>query len=214
MVYGDSAEQGLVRGNVFYHPKLGFKFSVPLGFKIVNSPAQVVATSNHGVMMVFDFAKNSVGHSPSRFLRDVWMENSGGQVHDVEAITVNGMSAATGYVKGSIGGKAMQIRLIAIAFNDHQIARFQIGIPAGLSRTQMDEIKAASYSFSRLSSSERLKLKPFRIQVVVAKHGDSVSSLSRRMTHNDSKEQRFRVLNGLHSGQRVVAGRLYKIVTE
>ncbi|MGH1455152.1 MAG: M48 family metalloprotease [Alphaproteobacteria bacterium] len=216
MTYGDSADQGFARGNVFYHPKLGFKFSVPDGFKIVNQPSQIVATSNQGVMMVFDFAKNDGRHNPVTFLRDVWMAGAGDQVrvNDLSAITVNGMPAATGYVNGAVGGKNMQIRLVAIQFSDTQIARFQIGLPSGLSSAQMQSVKAASYSFARMSSSEKSGLKPYRIRIVTARNGDSVASMAQKMAQNDFKEQRFRVLNGLYNGQGVVAGQLYKVVVE
>ncbi len=216
MTYGDSAEQGFARDNVFYHPEMGFKFSVPDGFKIINQPSQIVATSKQGVMMVFDFAKNDGSRNPVRFLRDVWMANAGDQVKvkDLSAITVNGMPAATGYVDGSMNGKNMQIRLVAIKFSDTQFARFQIAMPAGLSAGQMKAVKAASYSFSRLGASERARLKPYRLRIVKARAGDSVASLSRKMAQDDFKEQRFRVLNGLYSGQDVVAGQLYKIVVE
>ncbi len=216
MIYGDSAEQGFARGNVFYHPKIGFKFSVPQGFKIVNNPRQVVATSNHGVMMLFDFAKNDGRHDPQTYLRDVWMSGTNGQVQvqSVEAITVNGMRAATGFVEGSIGGKDMQIRLIEIEFSNKQIARFQIGLPSGLTKSQMNGVKVASYSFSRLSVSERKRLRPYRVKIITARSSDNVSSLSSRMVQDDLKEQRFRVLNGLYNGQGIVAGRMYKIVVE
>ncbi len=216
MVYGDSADQGFSRDNVFYHPKIGFKFSTPPGFRIINNPRQVVATSDHGVMMLFDFGKNSGRHDPKTYLRDIWMGElgSGVQINALEAINVNGMRAATGYVDGSIGGKNMQIRMIAIEFNDTQMARFQIGLPSGLNSQQMNDIKSASYSFERLSASEKARLRPYRLRVITAKAGDSVSSLSSRMAQNDLQELRFRVLNGLHNGQNVVAGQKYKIVVE
>jgi predicted Zn-dependent protease len=44
LLYGDTPEEGYVRGNTFLHPKLGISFSVPTGFIIDNSAAAVTAT--------------------------------------------------------------------------------------------------------------------------------------------------------------------------
>lgn len=46
LVLGEDPRQGFVEGNVFYHPELGFRFSVPRGFKLVNQPGQVVMVEN------------------------------------------------------------------------------------------------------------------------------------------------------------------------
>lgn len=216
IVYGDSAEQGFVRGNNFYHPVLGFKFSVPQGFIINNQPSAVIAKSDYGAMMIFDFGKNDGDRDPASYIRDVWMVQGSQSVpvKDLSSITVNGMRAATGYVTGTSGGKSVQIRLVAIEFNNKQVARFQITLPSGVSQGQMNAIKVASYSFDRLSASEKARLKPYRIKIVVAGKNDNVTSLSRRMVYDDFREERFRVLNGLYNGQSVQAGQLYKVVVE
>ena len=44
LTYGDSAEQGFVKGRHFYHPQIGFTFSVPDGYTLTNTPQQVVAS--------------------------------------------------------------------------------------------------------------------------------------------------------------------------
>lgn len=214
LTYGDSAKQGFVRGQTFYHPEIGFKFSVPDGYRIINQPSQVIAKSKQGDLIVFDFASNEGRHDPKTFLRDVWMAKAKAKVHGLENVTVNGMPAATGYVEGSMNGKSVRIRVLAIQFSKTQIARFQIGIPSRISQAQLDALKSSSYSFARLSKGEKVRLRPYRIKIVTAKRSDNVATLSRKMAQGDHKEQRFRVLNGLYNGEDVVAGRLYKIVVE
>ena len=41
IVYGDDPRQGYVEGNTFYHPEMKFKFSIPVGWALENSPVQV-----------------------------------------------------------------------------------------------------------------------------------------------------------------------------
>jgi predicted Zn-dependent protease len=42
LVCGDEPRQGHVEGQTFSHPKAAFSFVVPGGWKVVNTPAQVV----------------------------------------------------------------------------------------------------------------------------------------------------------------------------
>ena len=212
MAYGDSAAQGFVRGNNFYHPDLGFKFSVPQGYSLKNNASNIIASAKNGAAIIFDLASNKRGDTPANFIRNTWMK--GQNVSSVDAIKINGMDAATSSIKGSLNGKAMNIRLIAIRWNEKQFARFKIAIPASLSATQMTELKKSTYSFNRMSKKDKSRLKPYRIKLVTSKSGDSVSSVSSRMAQNNYKEQRFRVLNGLGPNEDIVVNRVYKIVTD
>ncbi len=44
LVFGDTPEEGFVRGNTFLHPRFGVAFSVPSGFVIDNTAAAVTAS--------------------------------------------------------------------------------------------------------------------------------------------------------------------------
>jgi len=212
MVYGDSAAQGFVRGQSFIHPALGFKFSVPNGYKLINQPSQVVAKNKNGGAIIFDFAPNKDGLDPLRFLNNVWLK--GEPSTNSQPIVINGMKAATTSVRGSANGRAVNIRLIAIQWSANQIARFQVIVPPNASTAQLNALKTSTYSFNRMSKGEKASLRPYRIKVITARSGDNVTSLSRRMAQKDNKERRFRVLNGLKPNDRIVSGRLYKIVVE
>ena len=212
MVYGDSAKQGFSRGRTFYHPAIGFKFSVPDGYRIVNQPTQVLALSQNGTAIVFDFVPNPNKLSPMPFLKDVLME--GKPVTSSENITVNTMPAATASFEGNVNGKTAQIRLVAIKWSETQMVRFQIAMPQNLSAADVRALQTTTYSFARLTAQEKTSLKPYKIKVVTAKSGDSVSSLASRMAPEDYKDARFRVLNGLSGNDGIVAGNLYKLIVE
>ncbi len=210
MTYGDSAAQGFVRGNDFYHPELGFKFSVPQGYKLKNNPSNIIATSKNGAAIIFDFASNKSRSTAGSFIRNTWMKDK--KISKIENIKVNGMDAATSSIRGSLNGKTVDIRLIAIRWSESQFARFQIAIPSGLSATHMKELKKSTYSFNKMSKGDKARLKPYRIKLVTSRSSDSVASISSRMAYSDYREQRFRVLNGLGPNDKIVPNRLYKIV--
>jgi predicted Zn-dependent protease len=48
MVYGENPRQGFVENGVFFHPDLAFKFAVPAGWAVDNTPKQVVIGEKEG----------------------------------------------------------------------------------------------------------------------------------------------------------------------
>jgi len=214
MTYGDSESQGFVKGNSFYHTQLGFGFDVPEGYKIQNTPTQVVAASKaNGAAIIFDMAPNKGRLDSETFLKQIWMK--GEKVQGLESITVNGMRAATAMFAGRVNGKPSSIRLLAIEFEPERFARFQIAIPQGSSAAITNDLKRASYSFRRLSTAEKSSLRPQRIKIVTARAGDTAASLSDKMPFKSYlREDRFRVLNALVPGEALKVGRQYKTIVQ
>jgi len=213
LTYGDSAEQGFVRGQSFYHPKLGFKYSVPEGFKISNQPRQIVASaSSDGSAIIFDFAPNKGNLSMMTFLRETW--GQGKPMADIANIKVNGMNAATGVVQGSVNKRTMNIRLVAIQWSNDQVVRFQMAMPTNANTARENQFKDSLYSFKRMSASEKRAVKPYRIDIITARSRDTVATMSNRMAQTDFREDRFRTLNGLTANDTVVSGTKYKIIVD
>ncbi len=208
MIYGDSEKQGFVRGNAFVHPGIGFTFNVPDGFQVQNQPEQVVAVSKTGAAIIFDLVASA--SDPMTYLTREWVK--GEAVEAPENISVNGMPGATAGFTGNLNGAPVNIRLIAIKWGNKMV-RFQMAIPQSVSPSVVQTMKSAAYSFRPLSESDRQSLKPYRVRVVTAGAGDTVSSLAGRMAYRDMQEDRFRVLNGLAPGAQVKAGQKYKIVS-
>ncbi|MGB4106928.1 MAG: M48 family metalloprotease [Alphaproteobacteria bacterium] len=207
MTYGDSESQGFVRGNSFYHPGLGFTFDVPEGFAIQNQPSQVVAVSKQGAAIIFDLA--NVSADPMIYLTQTWVK--GETVGTPEHIKINDMPAATASFAGNLNGTPVTIRLVAIRFGN-KMARFQVAIPQGAGSSLVDALKNSTYSFRPLGESERQSVRPYRVHIVTAGNGDTAASLAARMPEGALEEERFRVLNGLGSGDAVKAGQKYKVI--
>jgi predicted Zn-dependent protease len=67
-------------------------------------------------------------------------------------------------------------------------------------------------SMRRITAAEAGQVVPRQIDVVTAGRGDTVQTLAGRMAYTNGQMERFRVLNGLSSGDQVVPGQMYKIV--
>ncbi len=211
LVYGDSLEQGLVRGQNFYHPAMGFTFSVPAEYKISNMPQQVVASSSSGAVIIFDMDNGAGISSASNYITQNWL--NGKSDARPQDITVNGMPGATAQFDGTINNQPVTVQLVAILWNG-RVARFQVAIPKNANGPVIDDLKRATYSFRPLSADERTKLKPQRISIVTAQAGDTIASLAARQPFGAQNEQRFRVLNALTGELKVQPGQKYKVVTE
>ncbi len=211
MIYGDSAAQGLVRGQTFWHPEMGFTFSFPNGFIIQNQPSQVAGVhKGTGAVILFDAAGDASKADPLTYLTQTWMK--GEAVQNAQTTTVNGMRAASGSFPGTVNGKAVTVQMMAIEWQPGQFFRFQVAMPNGLDSASVDALKKSTYSFRKMTASEKSSIKPDRISIVTAGAGQSVASLAAQMPFDNYKEERFRVLNGLRPNDTLVTGQKYKII--
>ncbi len=208
MLYGDNPAQGIVRDRLFIHPALRFSFEAPPGFIIVNAPTQVTVQGPDRTVAKFDMGKKPAGQEIGDYLGNNWA--SGVRIGAVERFTLNGMKAAT--APTAIGD--YNARLVAIEFAPEQVSRFILGTLPQTGQKHATALQDMVMSFRKISVAEARAAKPLRIRIVTARRGDSAASLSTRMSYAEHREERFRVLNGLDSGDSVVAGARYKIVSE
>src|SRR5262249_40115902 len=140
-----------------------------------------------------------------------WM--AGEKLNDEQAITVNGMKAATASFQGHVGGRPVTIMIAAIQWAPDVIFRFQVAIPQGASAKLTGDLQQMISSLRHISDAEKRTVRPWHIRIVMAQAGDSIDSLAARMPFDNMNEEHFRVLNGLKAGEQVSPGRKYKLVT-
>ncbi|MCB9965249.1 MAG: M48 family metalloprotease [Rhodospirillales bacterium] len=210
LIYGNAHKEGFTQGQTFFHPKIGFKFTAPRGFDIINQSDVVIAKAADGTAMIFDFDSNQQAFDPQSYLQGSWMNNE--QIGPVERVMIGNMRAAMAQFPAMVKGRAFNIRLVSIEWQPHVYARFQIAMPQGLSSEQISSLREALFSFSRMTDAEKGAIKLEKIAIVTARPGDTVASLAARQPFEKMNEARFRVLNALALNEGLQAGRLYKIV--
>lgn len=211
LVYGDNVQQGFARGRDFYHPGMGFAFSVPDGFRINNAPRQVIATGNGGAVILFDAAGNPQRLDPMTWTKNVWMK--GEPLAGAESITINGMAAATASFPGKVNGQPMTVRIVAVAWSPDKMFRFQMAIPQNASADTIEGFKRTTYSLRPMTGEEKQSIRPWNIQIVTAGTTDTVATLARQQPFESLQAERFRVLNGLKGSEDTVPGKKYKLVS-
>lgn len=214
ILYGDDPDQGFVRGRVFAHPGMKFRFEAPEGFQLMNGASDVTATGPDGAVMRFDLAPESATYRGAMrsYVSEVW--GRGQKVTGVETLKVNGMEGGSGVLRVATQSGQVDMRLTAIRFAPGMIFRFQFAAPAQTAAQIWPEFGKVTGSFRRLTDAEAAAMKPLRLRLVRAGRGDSVETLAQRMAIEDRPAERFRALNGLAPGQPTPAGQTFKIVAE
>jgi len=207
LVYGEDPSEGFVRGRRFLHPKLGFTFMAPEGFTLDNTAQAVLGVKESGGQALrLDVVRAPAEQTLADYLNSGWIENI--DPKSVEALTINGLPAATATAKGD----QWVFRLYAVRFGT-DVYRFIFAskrTSAEIDRSFRESVG----SFRRVTLAESQAAKPLHITIVTVGSGDTVERLAARMAITDRPVERFRVLNGLGPGERVSAGDQVKVVVE
>lgn len=206
MLFGDTPQEGYVRGRTFLHPQLGVGFSVPDGFVIDNSAAAVTAAGPGDMAIRFDGVSLDRRVPLSDYVRSGWV--AGLDPASVRPLTVNGNEAVSARARAD----KWQFDVTVVRANG-QVYRLLTAAPAA--SDALDRVAGTVRdSFRVLTPGERDAIKPLKIRVVTARPGDTVATLAARMEGVERKLDMFRLINALSAGATVSAGQRVKIITD
>jgi predicted Zn-dependent protease len=211
VIWGDSPENGFVRGNSFVHPKLGIGFSVPEGFSLLNGADQVAAKGPGGAIMVFDGGAAPGLRDPAEFLAQALQ---GSRTQGVQRLTINGLPAATAVAQAETEQGQVDARLVAVSPGGDTVYRFTFLAPSGTLRRYDPAFEQTTMSFHRLSQREAASYRPERIRTLPVRPGDTVEQFVARMADEPHAEELFRILNDLPPGTPVQARPVVKVIAE
>ena len=206
LLYGDSPEEGYVRGNVFMHSNLGIRFEVPQGFVIDNKAEAVLATGPGEIAIRFDGVADSSRNSLEAYLTSGWV--AGLLPETVKSIKINGLDAAT--ARASAERWDFDVTVVRLG---ERIFRFLTAVPKGnsdLDKTA-DVLKS---SFRTMTFSESTSLKPLRVRVQTVQPGETIITLASRMMGTDRKLDLFKLINALPAAASLTPGQKVKIISE
>ncbi|WP_102033144.1 M48 family metalloprotease [Sinorhizobium medicae] len=206
ILYGDSPQEGYVRGQTFLHGQLGIRFDVPTGFQIDNKAEAVLATGPGEVAVRFDGIADTSGRNLTDYIASGWV--TGLKPDTIRSIRVNGLEAAT--ARASADRWDFDVTVIRLG---ERIYRFLTAVPKGSSALQptADQLRT---SFRRMTSGEVQSLKPLRVRVVTVRSGDTTATLAARMMGTDRKLDLFRLINAMQITSTVRPGDKVKIISE
>jgi len=216
LVYGEDPKQGFEENGVFYHPVLKFKFDVPKGWKLTNSPQQVqiAAPENQGAV-IFSLAQGASASAAAQ----AWVQQNELTAAQQGATTVNGMQAYQ--VSGSQGGQAQQgqqtqpeilwqatfISYNGKVYNFTEVA--QASAVNSIGRT----LEIPYRSFNKLTNPTYLNRKPERLLVKPVSRTMTLQAYLKESGIPSSRHLEFAILNGMELKQQARAGTLIKTIS-
>ncbi|PIW28739.1 MAG: peptidase M48 [Rhodospirillales bacterium CG15_BIG_FIL_POST_REV_8_21_14_020_66_15] len=212
MLWGDSPDQGVVHGRVFEHPELRFRFEVPPGFYLINSPRQVAAHGPDRTIILFNQLNQKEAQRVGA-MRSYVSSWGGGRLGGVERIDVNGLEAATGSARIDTSEGVRDVRLVAIRFARDRVYRFLFLTPPEATARRGEDLRRVTYSFRRLTEAEAKAVKTLKLRVRTVTPGDTPDKLANLMPLESFRLDWFMALNGLTQGDRLTPGTKVKVVT-
>ena len=205
MVFGDSEQSGIRRGNEFFHGPLNLYMSSPNSWEIINTPNSLVFTSSSGeAQLQMTLEDLNFKESPRDYLMRFAPD-----IDEGKKLNINGLVGYTG--KSFRSGRMTRM---AVLFKDDQVYQF-IGVVkdrnSNFSNFDNEFLKIIN-SLRKLKANERDLSKPLRLTSYKVKKLDTYESLALMSSIHSNAEDQLRLINGDYPDKPLSIGRVIKIV--
>jgi len=216
ITYGKDPKQGFEENGVFYHPVLKFKFDVPKGWKLVNSPQQVqIAAPNNQGAVIFSLAKGNDATAAARS----WVQQNELTVRQQGATTVNGLNAYQ--VSGSQGGQAQQgqqaqpeilWQATFISYGD-KVYNFTEVAQATAVNAIGQTLEIPYRTFNKLIDPKYLNRQAERLKIQRVKSSTTLQAFLKQAGMPSARHQELAILNGMELNAQLKAGSMVKTIS-
>lgn len=214
IIYGDDPRHGYVEGNVFYHPDLKFKFSIPQGWQLENQPSQVnMAPSDGRALLVFSLAQGtSLNEAAQSTLKQLGLK-----AEESYNTTINGLPAIISIARqenqDTQSGQKQNLIVKSNFINYNDIIYVFHGITTEADFNTYNTVFDSSVmGFSKLTDPVKLNKKPDKIFIRNVQRTGTLADAFRYYGVVEEKMDELALLNNLNLTDRVNAGRKIKIL--
>jgi predicted Zn-dependent protease len=199
LVFNDSADEGVVRGNKFMHPDLGIALTFPPDWRVKNSPTQLVALSPKSDATI----QLKIDTKPSGTATE-YVRRAIGNDNSVESLEIEKLHAAIGGVNNTVLG---------VIYYDHKAFLIQCNAKTTEAiEAQREAMKTTIRSFHILREDERKQIKPLALKLTTAKTGDTYAKLAQHSPLGKNAESYLRLINAQYPQGEPAAGQTLKII--
>jgi predicted Zn-dependent protease len=211
IVYGDSPEQGVVRGSRFLHADLRFALQFPEGWEIQNAPAQVSAKApGENAYMVLQLVQQPRGTIQDTAVGS--MESAGFRHLEGDRRQIHGLPAYVGTYQGNAEGVGNVIVRAAHIEHERNVFLFAGMAPQNIFNRVDNAITRSIGSFEPLSREEAAQIRPNRIDVYTVRSGDTWQSIASRASESNIKAATLAIMNHYPPNEQPRPGDRIKIV--
>jgi predicted Zn-dependent protease len=208
LVYGEDPRQGFLEKGVFYHPELKFRFPVPSGWNLQNSPQQVqMAPTNGEAVLSLTLAS---GENLQQLARQL-VENYQLEVLSFSEEKVNGLPSVQLYAEQKQeNGSGIRLLVYLIEQGD---TRYRLMGLAGSNTFSSYESAFLSTmkNFSVLKEADKLNRQPERLRIHSLSDDTTLRQALKARGIPDSRLEELAILNGRKLNESLAAGTLIKV---
>ena len=205
MVFGDSQQAGVTRGNEFFHGPLNLYLSSPENWEIINNANSLVFKAPFGeATLQVTLEDLNFVESPEEYLKRFVRNTT-----DEEVLMIDGLSGFT--AKTYRSGRTTRM---AVIFKDDKAYQFiaylkdRGGDFSSYDLQFMNIIK----SLRSLTEKELKYSQPLRIKTYKVRQGETYESIASTSSITLNPEDQLRLLNGDYPDKELTVGRVIKIV--
>jgi len=213
LVFGDDAKEGVIRGQMFIHADLKFRFKVPEGFTLENKPDMVLAKNSDGALIKFAMANAKdvrKAGGMEKYFEIKW--GSGYDFSNKEWLDINGMTAITGQTTVWTGRSNTILRRILIKRDQNTFWQLQFEIPPDHKAKLNEPLRRTTYSLKAPNRRELAMAKSWRVRVVNVGSRVTYDDLVSSMAMDEMKAEWFQVLNNIKPGDPLPRGQRIKVI--
>jgi predicted Zn-dependent protease len=209
MAFGESADQGLVRGRNFYHDALGIALTAPVGWRMQNSAEQLALLNATGdAALILKPVPPSAGKTHAEVIKNGFKPTQGKS----DAATINGLQATRfSGARQDAQGKTQPLEITLVNGPDSKVYVLQQAAKdAATLQSHRAALREAESSFRPMNAQDRAAAKPWVIKLQPYPKG-GFAELARHSALPNAESQ-LRLVNGFYGGGEPKSGQLVKVV--
>ncbi len=210
MAFGESRDQGVTRGQNFYHEPLGIALTAPPGWKVQNSQDAIRLVNAEGdAGLVVKLVPPKAGTTHEEIVRNLLKPASG----RAEASALNGL-AATHFIGSSSDEQGQSHGFEVTVVTGPAGQNYLLGFAAKDAETKQRayrQMRQAEASFRALTAADKIAAKPWTLKTVPFPKG-GFAPLAQKSPLNTLPEQQLKLINGVYASGERKPGELVKVV--
>lgn len=193
--FGDSAQQGLVRGRQFFHEGLGIAITAPAGWRVLNGAEAVTVVNEAGDagLVLRPVPASAKGTHEEIFARGFKPVDQRADKRSLNGLPATHFSATVRDAQGQ--ARAVQATLVTGPGGQVYLLQYLAKDAAALQRAQA-ALQDAEASFRALTAADRAAAQPWIVRSTPMPTG-GFAELARRSTQSEAV---LRLLNGVYGG--------------
>lgn len=200
MPFGQNPRSGFVRDGTFHHPDLEFRFSVPTGWSVQNSPASVqMGPEDGGALLELRLSPDTPEAAAREFAAQEAVTASASQ-----SLSIGGFPAVRTPFRAQTENGILAGEMTWIRFDNQTYALMGLSTESGWP-TYSGTVRASVNSFDRETNGDILSIQPMRLAIRSLSDPTPWSVFTSRYP-SDVEEQVVALVNQVDVGQALQSG--------